>query len=214
MIATQLHTLGTKISDVRVLNRTPILAGALSGYSSAARLVPASVALPGEQQWPQSNLAAGILLFKGAPANRRCFSFAHWHLTAAAASTSQGRLWGLKKSTCEEARPNTPHGDDPGSYFEVVKVPLITVALTAGANAVPTESRQIERPGGVGLITYVPGTGIVTSDDYTREASGIVYHSAADGKGTLEIDSEGFERYMWEFVPGSGVGVFVESWDL
>lgn len=212
--AQSLNAIGTRVCDLWLLNRRPILYSSytLKTATDAILIVPAGATLPETQARPQSSpeftsLAGNRIvtdIFQGA--NRGILSFAHTHATEADGTSTTGIAFGINRLRAVDAAPNPVPGVDTADYHERVEIPLFSFTLTGGANAISlTTSRIIEPPAGVLSMKWCDTISAVTS--YTRSTP-IVHNDGANSMSMIDFDTEGYEWIAIELKPGSGVGVF------
>ena len=209
---------GTKVSDLILLNRTPVTAtSALVALTDSVLTVPTFVQPPQTVQ-PPSPSAQYLLTSKRSGANRAQFSFAHCHATASDGTTSTVRIFGLRKLRAAQAATQTIGGLHVADSHEWVSIPLLDLSLTAGANQIPLPtasgaSRIIVPPDTKPVATFVDT--INPTADYTRNNSAVpAYHEGADSWACIDFDAEGFEYLAANVLPGTGVGVWVFWADL
>lgn len=203
--------LGTVQTPLVVLNRVPIT---FSGGSLTALTSPCLLA---GKPTTSASMSTGLRLVAGpmSLANRRQLYFAHQHPTAAATTTSTGRVFGVSRVHCRDS--NVGSGVDMiGSNRDFLDEEwfmtcLFDFSLIAGANAIPAGLRCIQPT--PGFSATLVDTINVTSD-YTRNNGTVVYSEGAGNWSCVDFDAAGAEYLVVECLPAANVGVWAAMKDL
>lgn len=207
----QPSTLATQQNPMVVLNWAPITASgaSLTTLATAAHLLskPSS----------SSDLSTGIRMVTSqmSLSNRRQLQFILQHASAVDGKTASVRVFGIKRVHCREARlsAGTSMMGNAGLEEEYQMHALLDLAVTAGANLIPSGSNVIKRTEASYQASYADT--IVVSNDYTRGNSAVVYQEGADNAATVDFDSAGDEWLVIEALPGaSGTGVWILLGDM
>ena len=207
----QPSTLATQQNPMVVQNWDPITASgaSLTTLATAAHLLT--------KPSTSSDLSTGLRVVTSqmSLSNRRQLQFILQHATAVDGTTATIRVFGVKRVHCRTARINANNSmmGGVGLEEEYQMHALLDLAVTAGANLIPSGSNVINRTGASYQAAYADG--ITINADYTRGNSAVVYQEGADNAAVVDFDSAGAEWLVIEALPGaSGTGVWILLGDM
>jgi hypothetical protein len=201
----QINIFGTIQAPMVLMNRKP------ASFTTYTRLALANRHVIGLPVTSPNLAAAGrIVTPKLDLANRRLLQFIHQTAPSyTPPSFATIDVWGIR----------APLGTAEGNFQE--KAPdeyllerIFTLQTSGAGNGVNSASRHLVLDAANGFTAWEPVDSFPTFTDFSRGKNAIVYTDEPTGTATLDFDSMGYERLMFEITPSTGVGVHVKVGSL